>query len=101
MVNAQKGKDLWTAENAERRSVRSAESAERIERTMLGKMLIVIGTLTALVGAWLLWTERYGLGGLPGDVVWRRGNWTVYLPFGLMIVASVVLTLVLTLFWRR
>jgi hypothetical protein len=64
-------------------------------------MLIVVGVLTALVGALLLWVERSGLGGLPGDLVWRRGSLTVYVPLGLMIALSLLLTLVLNLFLRR
>lgn len=68
---------------------------------IMGKLLIVFGALTALVGALLYFAERSGLGRLPGDLVWRKGNLTVYVPLGLMIVVSLVLTLVLNLFFRR
>lgn len=68
---------------------------------MVGRMLIVIGALTVLVGAALVWAERSGLGGLPGDLVWRKGPLTVVVPLGLMIVLSVLLTLLLNLFLRR
>lgn len=75
--------------------------SSRFEGAMLGKMLIVVGVLTALVGAALVWAERSGLGALPGDLVWRKGNWTIYVPLGLMIVVSLLLTLLLNLFFRR
>jgi low affinity Fe/Cu permease len=77
------------------------EESSRVEVNVLGKMLIVIGALTVLVGAALVWAERSGLGSLPGDLVWRRGNWTIYVPLGLVIVLSLLLTLLLNLFFRR
>ena len=67
----------------------------------LGKTLVAIGLLTALVGLLLVWVDRVGWGGLPGDLVWRRGNWTLYVPLGLMVALSLILTLVLNLFFRR
>jgi hypothetical protein len=38
---------------------------------------------------------------LPGDLVFRRGSLTVYLPIGLMILLSIVGTILLNLFLRR
>ncbi|MCB1022055.1 MAG: DUF2905 domain-containing protein, partial [Acidobacteria bacterium] len=38
---------------------------------------------------------------LPGDVVWRGKNTTVYFPIVTSILLSVLLTLILTLFTRR
>lgn len=63
-----------------------------------GRMLLVFGLLIAAVGAIFLFAGRFGLGRLPGDLVWEGENWTVYLPLGWMIVLSVVLTLLLNLF---
>lgn len=57
-------------------------------------MLLVLGGIFLLLG-------RFGLDRLPGDLVFRRGNFTVYAPIGLMIVVSIVLTLLLNLFFRR
>ena len=45
--------------------------------------------------------ERFGLGRLPGDLVWRRKNTTVYFPIVTSLVLSVVLTLLLNLLFRR
>jgi hypothetical protein len=44
---------------------------------------------------------RLGLDRLPGDLVFRRGNLTVYFPIGVMILVSVVATILLNVFLRR
>jgi Protein of unknown function (DUF2905) len=38
---------------------------------------------------------------LPGDIIIRRGHFSLYLPLGLMILLSLVVTIVLNLFSRR
>ena len=57
-------------------------------------VLLVLGGLFLVLG-------RLGLDRLPGDLVFRRGNATVYFPIGLMILLSVVGTILLNLFFRR
>ena len=57
-------------------------------------VLLVLGVLFLLLG-------RMGLDRLPGDLVFRRGNLTVYFPIGLMILVSVVATILLNIFLRR
>jgi uncharacterized membrane protein len=57
-------------------------------------VLIVLGVLFLLLG-------RLGIDRMPGDLVFRRGNATFYLPIGLMILLSVVGTIVLNLVFRR
>lgn len=64
----------------------------------LGKVLLVTGGLIALAGGVLYLAGRLGIGRLPGDLLWRGDNWTVYVPLGWMILLSVVLTIVLNLF---
>jgi hypothetical protein len=68
----------------------------------LGRMLIVLGVVIALVGVVLLVAGRVpGLGRLPGDIHVERGNWSFYFPLGTSIVLSLLLTLVLWLIGRR
>lgn len=67
----------------------------------LGRILLVVGGLLLVAGLVLLVAERFGIGRLPGDIVWRGENWTVYIPLGWMLLLSVVLTVVLSLLWRR
>ena len=57
-------------------------------------VLLALGVLFLLLG-------RLGLDRLPGDLVFRRGNFTVYFPIGVMILVSVVATILLNLFLRR
>jgi hypothetical protein len=68
----------------------------------LGRLLIVVGAIIALVGVVLLIGPRIPwLGQLPGDIVVRRDNFTFHFPIVTSIVVSVVLTLLLNLFFRR
>ena len=68
----------------------------------LGRALLVMGIVIALVGALLMLAGRVPwLGRLPGDIHVERGNWTFYFPLATSIVISVVLTLFFWLFGRR
>ncbi|HYS53741.1 MAG TPA: DUF2905 family protein [Thermoanaerobaculia bacterium] len=60
---------------------------------LLGGVLLLAGlALTAFGGL--------GLGRLPGDLVYRRGNFTFYFPIVTSILLSIVLSLLLWLFRR-
>jgi len=63
----------------------------------MGRALIAVGLLIAGIGA--LMTLGLPLGRLPGDVVFRRGSATIYIPVATCVVVSLVLTLVLA--WMR
>ena len=68
----------------------------------LGRLLIVFGLVIVAVGVVLLVADRIpGVGRLPGDLVVRRGPFTFYFPLATSIVLSVLLTILLNLFWRR
>ena len=67
----------------------------------LGKLLIGGAAVLLVLGALFLLLGRFGFDRLPGDFVFRRGNLTVYAPIGLMILASIVLTILLNFFVRR
>lgn len=64
----------------------------------MGKILVLTGLLVAGIG--LLVMLGVPLGRLPGDVVYRRGSATVYLPIATSVLLSIVLTLLVT-FMRR
>ncbi|MER3410647.1 MAG: DUF2905 domain-containing protein [Thermoleophilia bacterium] len=66
----------------------------------LGKALLVAGIVLLVAGACALLLARFGIGRLPGDIVIRRGNFTLYAPIGLMILASIVLTILLNVLRR-
>ena len=68
----------------------------------LGKSLVVIGLVVALIGGVLLLAGRVPwLGRLPGDIYVQRGNWSFYFPVVTSLVVSVLLTLLFWLFGRR
>ena len=66
-----------------------------------GKVLLAAAAVLALIGVALLIASRPGIERLPGDLVIRKGNFTLYAPIGLMIVLSLVATIVLNLIARR
>ncbi len=63
----------------------------------MGKTLVLVGLATAALGGLVL--LGVPLGRLPGDLVFRRGHATVYVPIATSIVLSVLLTVVLA--WLR
>lgn len=64
-------------------------------------MLIFAGLLLVLVGLVLVFAGRIPwLGRLPGDVVYRRGNFTFYFPLVTSLLLSLLLTLLFALFRR-
>ncbi|MBD0354172.1 MAG: DUF2905 domain-containing protein [Actinomycetota bacterium] len=67
----------------------------------IGKLLIGGAIVLLVLGGLFVLLGRFGLDRLPGDLVFRRGNFTVYFPIGLMILLSVIGTIVLNLFFRR
>ena len=67
----------------------------------LGRLLIWLGGGLLLVGLLMIAAGRItGLGRLPGDIVIRRENVTVFLPLATMVLVSVVLTIVLNMIVR-
>jgi hypothetical protein len=68
----------------------------------LGRALVVLGVVIAVLGLGLVFFDRVPwIGRLPGDIHVQRGNWTFYFPLGTSILLSILLTLVLWLIGRR
>ena len=67
----------------------------------IGKLLIGAAIVLLVLGGLFLLLGRFGLERLPGDLLFRRGNVTVYFPIGLMILISIVATILLNFFFRR
>jgi multisubunit Na+/H+ antiporter MnhG subunit len=68
---------------------------------VIGKLLIGGAFVLLVLGVVFLLLGEFGLTRLPGDLVFRQGNLTIYAPIGLMILISVVFTILLNLFFRR
>jgi len=68
----------------------------------MGKALIIIGLVLFVLGLLLTFLPNTRLGRLPGDIVIRRENWSIYIPIVTSILLSVVLTLILWIVsWLR
>ena len=64
----------------------------------LGRLLLVFGVLLLVIGGALMLFGRFHL---PGDLTFKSGNLTVYIPLATSIVLSVVATIVLNLVFRQ
>jgi hypothetical protein len=63
-----------------------------------GRLLLVAGVLMIVVGGALMLFGRFHL---PGDITFRSGNVTVYLPIATSLILSVILTVVLNVLFHR
>jgi hypothetical protein len=68
----------------------------------IGKALLGLGLLLALVGSVLLLAGRAGLqlGRLPGDMAWKGKHVSIYFPLGTSILISIVLSAIFYLLSR-
>ena len=74
--------------------------------TDLGKILLGAGLVMVILGGVLLVAGSLSgkvpwIGRLPGDIYIERGNFRFYFPLATSILVSILLTLILSLFWRR
>ena len=66
----------------------------------LGRLLLILGAVIAVVGALLYFGARlpFRLGRLPGDIIHRGEHTTFYFPIVSCLVVSIVLSFLLWLF---
>jgi hypothetical protein len=68
----------------------------------LGRVLVIVGVAFLIFGGLLVFADKIpGIGRLPGDMVFRKGNFTFYFPLATSLILSLLLTIVLSLFFRR
>ena len=69
----------------------------------IGKALIFVGLVLVALGVLLTFGSKLPLpfGRLPGDILIKRGNFTFSFPIVSSLLISLVLTLLLNLFFRR
>ncbi len=60
------------------------------------RFLIGLGLIILIIGVMWPILSRIGLGRLPGDIVFQRGDTTFYFPLVTCIIISIVLS---ALFW--
>jgi hypothetical protein len=64
----------------------------------VGRLVLVFGVLLVIIGGALMLFGRFHL---PGDLTFKSGNVTVYVPLATSIILSVVATIVLNLIFRQ
>jgi len=64
----------------------------------MGRILIVVGLVLVAAGV----AVQFGLplGRLPGDIIIRRGNGTIYIPIVTCLIVSIVLSVIAALVRR-
>lgn len=71
----------------------------------VGRLLLFAGIGLVVLGALLMLSDRLPLlnwlGRLPGDILIRRGNTTIFVPIVTSIVLSIVLSIILSILFRR
>jgi hypothetical protein len=68
----------------------------------IGRLLVIFGVILVAVGLVFLFADKIPfLGRLPGDVLIRRKGFTVYLPLATCVLLSILLTVILNLFFRK
>lgn len=64
----------------------------------VGRLLLVFGVLLVVIGGALMLFGRFHL---PGDLTFKSGNTTIYVPIATSIILSIVATIVLNLVVRQ
>jgi hypothetical protein len=67
----------------------------------LGRVLLILAVVLAVVGLILILAGRGLIPRLPGDISIERRGFRFYVPLGTSILVSVILTIALNLFLRR
>ena len=66
-----------------------------------GKVMLGAALILAILGIGAVALSKFGVDRLPATLTWRSDNVTVFLPIGLMVVASILGTILLNIFLRR
>jgi len=61
-----------------------------------GKLLVIVGIATTVMGLIIILLGKTGLFKLPGDIELEGKNWKVYFPIVSCLIISIILTLI---FW--
>lgn len=68
----------------------------------IGKSIIFIGIVIITIGVILLFSDRlpFNLGKLPGDISYKKENFSFYFPITTSILISIVVSLLFYLFGK-
>ncbi|MBC8588692.1 DUF2905 domain-containing protein [Tissierellaceae bacterium BX21] len=65
-----------------------------------GKTILGIGVILVIVGLLMMLGNKLGIGKLPGDIYYEKGNFRFFFPITTSIIISVILSLLLKIFRR-
>lgn len=69
---------------------------------IIGKSLIIFGIIAILIGFFFVGAGRIPwIGKLPGDIIIRRENFTLYFPITTCVIISIILSMIFLLFSKR
>ena len=68
----------------------------------IGKIIIIIGIVIVLIGILLTFSDKlpFSLGKLPGDIVYKKENFSFYFPITTSIIISIILSLLFYFFGK-
>ncbi len=66
-----------------------------------GRLLIITGIIIVAAGIIFAVGEKYGLCRLPGDIFFKKGNFSFRFPVVSSIIISIILTVILNIFFRK
>ena len=73
-----------------------------MDAQQIGRTMMIFGALLLAVGTFFYFGGRlFPLGQLPGDFHFGGENWSVHFPLATCAIISIVLSLLLNLFFRR
>lgn len=67
----------------------------------ISRTLIRLGIIFIIVGILIKLIPSFDFAPLPGDVIIKRNNFTFYFPITTMIVVSIILTILVNIFFRK
>jgi len=67
----------------------------------LGKIFLIIGIVMISLGIFIIFLPKIGFFKLPGDIYYKKNNFTFYFPITTSIIISLILTLLLNLLKRN
>ncbi|MHB9030512.1 MAG: DUF2905 domain-containing protein [Candidatus Latescibacterota bacterium] len=71
-------------------------------RSQIGIFIIILGLLIVLGGLAVIYMDKIPyLGRLPGDINIHGKGWSFHFPIVTGIILSIILTIILNLFFRR
>lgn len=70
--------------------------------TDIAKILMIVGALLLISGLFLyMFGKIPGVGKLPGDIIIKKENFTLYIPITTCLLISLILSLLMFLWNRR